>query len=91
MKNTAHRPTRLRIAGKLALIKHRKSALCSGTAGVDIHRCFEELIQAVCPLNEFEGNADQEEFLQLLNSVASGSGLEYRSRDEASNRGKDIK
>jgi hypothetical protein len=61
------------------------------TAGINVHGCFEEHIQAVRSLNEFESNTDQEKLLQLLNSISSVSRLYYRSCDETSGGCKDIK
>ena len=46
-----------------------------------LHSSFEQLVETVCSLHEFERDADQEQFLQLLCSEPTPS----KSDNECSN------
>ena len=37
-----------------------------------VHGCFEKFVQVICSLHQFEGNADQEQLLELLSSESTG-------------------
>jgi hypothetical protein len=56
-----------------------------------LHRRFEKFVQAVGRLHKLEGNADQEELLQLLCGERRGTETNDQSRHEATSRGGDVK
>ena len=52
----------------------------------DVHGGLEQLVQVVHPLHELERDADQEEFLQLVDDVTAGANS-YRDGCEQATRG----
>lgn len=77
------------MTGKLALRKVRATKECEGPES--LHSCLEEFIQIVRPLNQFEGDANEKQLLQLLSDESAGSEPDNESGDEAAARDNNIK
>lgn len=63
MNRINHRATKLRITGRLELDRVLINLKISTFQGLGVHRCLEQLIKAVCSLDELEGNRNDEQFL----------------------------
>lgn len=83
MKRTSHSESRLKIAGKLDLNKHKRMIKrwdCASQG--DIQGSLEQLVQVVHPLNQLERNADQKELAELIDAIAAGAEEHRDVREE---------
>ena len=56
----------------------------------DVHGGLKQLVQVVHPLHEFERDADQEEFLQLVDDVTVGANPYRDGREQAARGDNDV-